>query len=121
MRDRTEPIPPEDSLEVAKRVKEMHRYFRRVCVQVPHRSRDLWSRSYVCPDIVKEYTKYDENPGKYFRKYEDIHSKTKKVGPFVFKCFHVSQFSEYRVSLTCSRGAVMLDTNGNATRRTHRV
>jgi len=58
MRDRGEPIPPEDSLEVAKAVKEMH--------------------SYVCPDIVKEYGKYDANPGKYFRTYENKHGKTKK-------------------------------------------
>ena len=26
--------------------------------------------SYVCPDIVKEFNKYDEKPEKYFRKYE---------------------------------------------------
>ena len=58
MRDRGEPVPPEDSLEVAKAVKEMH--------------------SYVCPDIVKEYNKYDANPGKYFREYTNKHAKTKK-------------------------------------------
>jgi len=59
MRDRGEPVPPEDSLEVAKRVKEMH--------------------SYVCPDIVKEFNKYDEKPEKYFRKYEDVQNRTKKA------------------------------------------
>jgi actin-related protein 3 len=58
MRDRNEKVPPEDSLEVAKRVKEMY--------------------SYVCPDIVKEYSKYDEKPDKYFKTYTDVHSRTKQ-------------------------------------------
>ena len=49
MRDRKEAIPPADSLEVAKTVKEMY--------------------SYVCPDIVKEFNKYDDKPEKYFKKY----------------------------------------------------
>jgi len=49
MRDRKEPIPPEDSLEVAKRVKEMY--------------------SYVCPDLAKEFAKFDEKPEKYFKQY----------------------------------------------------
>ena len=39
MRDRKEPIPGGMSLEVAKRVKEMH--------------------CYTCPDLVKEFDKYD--------------------------------------------------------------
>lgn len=50
MRDRKEPVPPEDSLEVAKRVKEMY--------------------SYVSPDMVKEYAKYDQKPEKYFKTYQ---------------------------------------------------
>lgn len=52
MRDRKEPIPPEDSLEVAKRVKELH--------------------SYVCPDLAKEFAKYDAKPDKYFKTYQGI-------------------------------------------------
>ncbi|RHY52071.1 hypothetical protein B5M09_007040 [Aphanomyces astaci] len=39
MRDRGEVVPPEEALEVARKVKEMH--------------------SYVCPDIVKEFKKYE--------------------------------------------------------------
>jgi actin-related protein 3 len=58
MRERNEPIPPEHSMEVAKRVKEQY--------------------SYVCPDIVKEYAKYDSEPSKWIRQYEGIHSVTKK-------------------------------------------
>lgn len=50
MRERKEPVPPEDSLEVAKRVKEMY--------------------SYVCPDLGKEFAKYDEKPDKYFKIFE---------------------------------------------------
>ena len=38
LRERQEPVPSEDSLEVAKRIKEMH--------------------SYVCPDLAKEFAKY---------------------------------------------------------------
>ncbi len=49
MRDRKEPVPSEDSLEVAKRVKEMY--------------------CYVCPDIQKEFIKYDKTPDKYFKTY----------------------------------------------------
>ena len=47
MRDRGEPVPPEDALNVAKAVKE------RYC--------------YTCPDLVKEFNRYDTNPAKYFK------------------------------------------------------
>lgn len=56
MRDRNEPIPSEDSLEVAKRVKEMH--------------------CYVCPDMAKEFIKYDTDPGKYIRTYQGTKKTT---------------------------------------------
>lgn len=42
----------QDSLEVAKRVKEMH--------------------SYVCSDLSKEFQRFDEKPDKYFKSYEGI-------------------------------------------------
>lgn len=32
--------------------------------------------SYVCPDLVKEFAKYDSNPQKYIRKYEGIKKGT---------------------------------------------
>ncbi len=50
MRERKEPIPPEDSLEVAKKVKEMH--------------------SYVCPDLAKEFARFDAKPDKYFKTFQ---------------------------------------------------
>jgi len=58
MRERNEPIPPSESLDVAKKVKEQY--------------------SYVCPDIVKEYAKYDSDPSKWIRNYDGINSVTKK-------------------------------------------
>jgi len=57
MRERNEPIPPAESLEVAKRVKEQY--------------------SYVCPDVVKEFSKYDSEPEKWFKTYEGKNSITK--------------------------------------------
>ena len=46
-------------MDVAKRIKEMY--------------------SYVCPDIVKEFKKYDTESEKYFKTFEGIHSVSKKV------------------------------------------
>lgn len=34
--------------------------------------------SYVCPDIVKEFKKYDTEPDKWFKTYEGIESVSKK-------------------------------------------
>ncbi|TPX51055.1 hypothetical protein SeMB42_g01408 [Synchytrium endobioticum] len=58
LRERENSIPPEESLEVAKRIKEIY--------------------SYVCPDIVKEFKKYDQDPATWIRKHEFTHSVTKK-------------------------------------------
>ncbi|CAO3590414.1 unnamed protein product [Absidia cylindrospora] len=49
-------IPPEDSLRVAEAIKE--------------------DFSYVCPDIVKEFKKYDQEPDKHFKKYDGLHTVT---------------------------------------------
>lgn len=57
LRNRGEPLPPSDAIQVAKRIKE--------------------SFCYVCPDMVKEYGKYDNDPSK-FRKYEGKDSRTGK-------------------------------------------
>lgn len=58
LRDRKEPIPPEDILLVSKSIKERH--------------------CYTCPDLVKEFTKYDNDPEKYFRTFEGTHHRTKQ-------------------------------------------
>ncbi|EFA80529.1 actin-like protein [Heterostelium album PN500] len=47
MREREPNIPPAESLEIAKRVKEQY--------------------SYVCPDLVKEFAKYDAEPDKWIK------------------------------------------------------
>lgn len=57
-RERGENIPPAESFDVAKRTKEQY--------------------SYVCPDLVKEYKKYDEEPAKWIKRYVGIESVTKK-------------------------------------------
>jgi len=50
MREREKGIPPDQAMDVAKRVKE--------------------SYSYVCPDLVKEFGKYDDEPEKWIKQYE---------------------------------------------------
>lgn len=57
LRDRGEAVPPEDALEVAKKVKEQH--------------------CYISQDIVKEYGKFDEKPEKYIKKFTGRHSRTR--------------------------------------------
>ena len=57
-------VPPEDQLRVASKVKEDY--------------------SYVCQDIVREFRKYDEEPYKYFERYEGEHSVTGRVYLFYF-------------------------------------
>ena len=57
LKDRHEPIPPEDLKLVAQKVKEQF--------------------CYTCKDVVKEFQKYDKDPSM-FRTFSGIHSKTKK-------------------------------------------
>lgn len=57
LRDRGEVLPAEDSMLIARKIKEMY--------------------CYVCPDLVKEYNKYDTEPEK-FQKLDWTDSKTKK-------------------------------------------
>ncbi|KAJ2295011.1 Arp2/3 complex subunit, actin nucleation center, partial [Coemansia sp. RSA 2706] len=47
-------IPPEDSLEVARRIKEQY--------------------SYTCHDMAGEFAKYDADPVKYYKRYDTINS-----------------------------------------------
>lgn len=89
LREREVGIPPEQSLETAKAIKE------RYC--------------YVCPDIAKEFAKYDSDPDKWIRKYDGINSVTKHpfsidvgyerfLGPEIFFHPEVSNgFSKARV------------------------
>jgi len=54
----------QDSLEVAKRVKEMY--------------------SYVCPDLAKEFAKYDAKPDKYFKTFQGIKVRAIMSGWVIF-------------------------------------
>lgn len=58
LREREPSIPPEQSLTTAKNIKEMY--------------------SYVCPDLVKEFAKYDADPAKWIKKYSGTHGITKQ-------------------------------------------
>jgi len=58
LREREAGIPPEQSLETAKAIKERY--------------------SYVCPDIVKEFNKYDTDPAKWIKRYDSINSVSKQ-------------------------------------------
>ncbi|KAJ8898090.1 hypothetical protein PR048_003450 [Dryococelus australis] len=61
LREREFQIPPEQSLETAKAIKE------RYC--------------YICPDIAKEFAKYDSDASKWIKKYDGINAVTKE--PFI--------------------------------------
>jgi actin-related protein 3 len=58
LREREVGIPPEQSLETAKAIKERH--------------------CYICPDIVKEFAKYDSDPSKWIKKHDGVNSVTKQ-------------------------------------------
>eukprot|EP01147_Barroeca_monosierra_P007436 gene7436-9784_t len=58
LREREVGIPPEQSLEVAKAIKEKY--------------------SYVCPDIVKEFEKYDTQPEKFIKQFTSRNKVTKQ-------------------------------------------
>lgn len=58
LREREVGIPPEQSLETAKAIKEKY--------------------SYVCPDIVKEFSKYDTEPSKWIKVHESKNAVTKQ-------------------------------------------
>lgn len=58
LREREPQIPPNESMEVAKRVKETY--------------------SYVCPDMAKEFAKYDTEPEKWVKVFKGEESVTKK-------------------------------------------
>eukprot|EP01128_Nolandella_sp_AFSM9_P000354 TRINITY_DN10515_c0_g1_i1.p1 TRINITY_DN10515_c0_g1~~TRINITY_DN10515_c0_g1_i1.p1 ORF type:complete len:415 (-),score=113.97 TRINITY_DN10515_c0_g1_i1:67-1311(-) len=59
MRDRGEKVPPSQSLHVARHIKERF--------------------SYVCPNLVKEFNRYDsDTTGRWFKKYESVDSVSKR-------------------------------------------
>lgn len=37
---------------------------------------------YICPDIAKEFAKYEQEPAKWIKKFESVNSVTKKVSKY---------------------------------------
>lgn len=48
--------------------------------------------SYVCPDIVKEFAKYDKQPEKYFKTFSG--TKVKRAKEFLFYIFEIASSLE---------------------------
>ena len=59
MRERGEKMPPEDAMDIARRVKENH--------------------CYVCKDIAKEFAEHDRMPGEYILKMCGVQQKTNQA------------------------------------------
>ena len=84
LRERGEYVPPEDSLNIAKHIKVWfsnknatlcNSYVERRLSRVRFLQE---AYCYVCPDIAKEFKKYDEDATK-FRQYDGLEAKTQKV------------------------------------------
>lgn len=58
LRERETKIPPEQSMETAKAIKERY--------------------SYICPDLAKEFAKYDQEPSKWIKQFDGVNSVTKQ-------------------------------------------
>jgi actin-related protein 3 len=64
IRERESGFPSEESLEFAKHVKENY--------------------CYVCPDIVKEFRKYDVEPDKHFKHFSGSLPSSEKASLFIY-------------------------------------
>ncbi|KAH1178075.1 hypothetical protein KIL84_011777 [Mauremys mutica] len=75
LRGREVGIPPEQSLETAKAIKETY--------------------CYICPDMVKEFAKYDIDPQKWIKQYTGINAinKNKFIIDIGYESFLVLKFS----------------------------
>lgn len=93
MKERGENVPPDDSFDVARKVKEMY--------------------CYTCSDIVKEFNKHDKDPKKYIKHWKGTKPKTgapytcdigyeRFLGPEVFFNPEI-----YRTDVTTSLPAVI--------------
>jgi hypothetical protein len=92
-------VPPEDQLRVASKVKENY--------------------SYVCQDIVREYRKYDDEPYRYFERYEG--EQCHRKGMFVFFSSFVCD-TFLKLSLSADRNMVlMLDMNDSWPQRSFSI
>ena len=101
LRQHEKSIPPEDSLRVAEEIKEEY--------------------CYVCPDIVKEYEKYEKEPESWVKTYSGIYKKTNQkwscevgherfLGPEVFFNPQILPKSEYTTPLPIVVDGVIQNT-----------
>lgn len=99
LRSRGEKMPVEEQLNLAKTIKEKY--------------------CYVCPDIVKEYRKYDNDEAKYFKHFNGKNLKTQApytidvgyerfLGPEIF--FSPEIFSRYVAHVACTAKGVWFNT-----------
>ncbi|KAG8461873.1 hypothetical protein KFE25_013892 [Diacronema lutheri] len=59
LREREASVPPEGAMDAAKRIKEKY--------------------CYVCPDIAREFAKYEQEPSRWLRTYEGTHPRTQQL------------------------------------------
>ena len=99
LRDREVGIPPEQSLGTAKTVKVGHTHTHRLTQHMNTQALMKMQRCmpiskencaykafyvcfqerycYICPDIVKEFSKYDNDPGKWIKQYHGVNAISK--------------------------------------------
>ncbi|OAF70113.1 Actin-related protein 3 [Intoshia linei] len=94
LRDRETNIPSEQSYETAKLIKVIFRYYlqsvevifnihinpcsKKYNGTVECVNTDMETYCYVCPDLVKEFLKFEEQPEKHIVPYTGVHNATKK-------------------------------------------
>ncbi|AQK78486.1 hypothetical protein ZEAMMB73_Zm00001d035183 [Zea mays] len=93
LQERGELLPPEDSLDISRKVKEMY--------------------CYTCSDIVKEFKKHDRKPDKYIKHWSAVKPKTgvpytidigyeRFLGPEVYSYFCHQNCNTFFLFLNCS-------------------
>ena len=50
-----------------------------MCVREPALVPPQEKFSYICPDVAKEFNKYDTQPDKWFKSFDGVNAVTKKV------------------------------------------
>ena len=80
LREREPTIPADDAMDVAKRIKEKY--------------------CYVCPDMAKEFRKYDEDPGKWVKQYASEWRGSRWSCDVAYERFLGLRFSSPRRSAT---------------------
>lgn len=101
LREREIGIPPEQSMETAKAIKVCIKLnsqkeilafdvktwhisslprINQIIIFFSYISQERWG--YICPDIAKEFAKYEQEPAKWIKKFESVNSVTKKVTMF---------------------------------------